>query len=243
MPASSAVTRNARSARSAARDPERTRASILAAATEEFSRHGIGGARVDRIAERSGSNKRMLYYYYGDKEGLFLAVLEATYASIRTAEAELRLLECEPAEGVRRMVRFTWEYYLAHPEFITLLNTENLYRARHLKKSRHIRLMNSPTTTILGELLRRGAREGVFRPGVDPLQLYITIAGMCWFYLSNNYTLASVFDRRVAEPVGRTERLAHMEEFVVASLTNTEIAVRRAKPARVNGVHRARASA
>jgi AcrR family transcriptional regulator len=213
------VTTPRRSA-NAPRDPERTRARILRAATAEFARHGLGGARVDRIAVKADVNKRMLYYYYGDKEGLFLAVLEDTYARIRSAEAELRLLELAPAEGVRRMVSFTWEYYLAHPEFLTLLNSENLHRARHLKRSRHIRLLNSPTIAILGELLRRGEAAGTFRGGVDPLDLYISIAGLCYFYLSNNYTLATVFDRSVSDTARHAVRLAHMEDLVIASLTN-----------------------
>jgi AcrR family transcriptional regulator len=206
------------------RDPERTRASILAAATDEFARHGLGGARVDRIAERAKVNKRMLYYYFGDKDELFLAVLEATYASIRAAEAELRLLDLAPEAGVRRLVSFTWSYYLAHPEFLTLLNSENLHRGRHLKRSRSIRLMNTPIIAILGELLRRGEAAGRFRPGVDPLELYISIAGICAFYLSNNYTLAAVFDRRVADPANHAARLRHMEDLVVSSLTNRDSA-------------------
>lgn len=206
------------------RDPERTRASILAAATDEFARHGLGGARVDRIAERAKINKRMLYYYFGDKEELFLAVLEATYASIRAAEAELRLLDLAPEAGVRRLVSFTWSYYIAHPEFLTLLNSENLHRGRHLKRSRSIRLMNTPIIAILGELLRRGEAAGRFRPGVDPLELYISIAGICAFYLSNNYTLAAVFDRRVADPANHAARLRHMEELIVSALTNRDAA-------------------
>lgn len=205
----------------AGRDPERTRSAILAAATAEFARHGLGGARVDRIAARSGANKRMLYYYYGDKEGLFLAVLEEAYADIRNAESELKLLQLDPVEGVRRMVAFTWAYYIGHPEFLTLLNSENLHRARHLRRSRHIRLLNSPTIQILDGLLRRGEGAGVFRRGVDALQLYISIAGLCYFYLSNNHTLATVFDRGLADPARHPARLAHMEDLVIASLTNT----------------------
>jgi len=117
------------------RDPERTRARILAAARVEFARRGLGGARVDQITARAGSNKRMIYYYFGNKEALFLAALESAYADIREAEQSLKLVDLDPAEGMRRLVRFTWEYYLAHPEFITLLNSENLHRARHRKQS------------------------------------------------------------------------------------------------------------
>src|SRR5438552_7308629 len=162
-----------------ARDPKRTRAAILDAATTEFARYGLGGARVDRISRASGANKRMLYYYFGDKEGLFLAVLEAAYAGIRSAEQKLSLLDVAPIESVRRLIRFTWDYFLAHPEFISLLNSENLHRASHLRKSRRARSLNSPLIATLGAILERGRREDIFRKGVDPLQLYISYAVFC----------------------------------------------------------------
>jgi len=205
-------------ARPQARDSERTRAAILAAATAEFARHGLGGARVDRIALRARTNKRMLYYYFGSKDGLFLAVLEATYARIRAAEQALSLLDVPPEEGVRRLVRFTWEYYLAHPEFLTLLNSENLHRASHLRRSRNVRSMNSPVIVTLAEVLARGARSGAFRPGVDALQLYISIAALSYFYLGNNHTLTAVFGRDLATPAAQRERLAHMVDVVLGYL-------------------------
>lgn len=201
-----------------ARDPERTRAKILDAATLEFSRYGLGGARVDRIATRAGANKRMLYYYFGDKEALFLAVLENAYAGIRGAERALHLLDLDPLRAVQRLVAFTWRYYLDHPEFLSLLNSENLHHARHLKRSRNIRAMNSPTIAVLGEILKRGERAGQFRRGVDPLQLYISIAGLCFFYLSNNYTLSTVFDCDLASTTARDERLRHMTAMVSSYL-------------------------
>ncbi|HSD42292.1 MAG: TetR/AcrR family transcriptional regulator [Bacteroidota bacterium] len=193
---------------------------ILDAALREFARHGLGGARVDRIAARADANKRMLYYYFGDKEALFLAVLERAYEDIRTAEQKLRLLDVAPVEGVRRLVAFTWRYYLDHPEFLTLLNSENLHRARHLKRSKNIRATNSPVIATLGEILRRGAAAGTFRAGVDALQLYVSIAGLAYFFLSNNYTLSQVFDRDLAAPAAREERLAHMTALVTGFLTN-----------------------
>ena len=202
------------------RDPERTRARILEAATREFARFGLGGARVERIAAGAGANKRMLYYYFGDKEGLFLAVLEHTYANIRSAEQGLHLLDTPPVAAIARLVEFTWRYYLEHPEFLTLLNSENLHRARHLKRSRNIRAMNSPLIATLGEVLRRGEAEGVFRTGVDPLQLYVSIAGLAYFYLSNNHTLTQVFDRNLATAGARGERLEHMTALVTGFLTN-----------------------
>jgi AcrR family transcriptional regulator len=202
------------------RDADRTRASILAAATHEFARHGLGGARVDRIADRARSNKRMLYYYFGNKEDLFLAVLERVYADIRAAEQDLNLLDGSPVNGVRRLIGFTWRYFLEHPEFLTLLNSENLHKATHLKRSRHIRAMNSPLIATLAELLRRGRRAGVFRDGVDPLQLYISIAGLSYFFLSNNHTLSTVFGRDLFAPTERRARLAHMTGLVLGFLAS-----------------------
>ena len=203
------------------RDPERTRARILHAATREFARHGLGGARVDRIAAGAGANKRMLYYYFGDKDALFQAVLEHSYESIRTAEQALNLLDVDPVEGVARLVAFTWRYYIAHPEFLTLLNSENLHRGRHLKGSRRIRATNSPLIATLDEILSRGVRAGTFRPGVDALQLYISIAGLSYFYLSNSHTLSAVFGRELASAAARAERLAHMTGVITGFLTNT----------------------
>jgi AcrR family transcriptional regulator len=200
------------------RDPERNRERILAAALEEFARYGLGGARVDRIAERAGANKRMLYYYYGNKEDLFLAVLESRYAHIRRAELGLRLGALDPAEGIRRLVAFTWNYYLKHPEFLTLLNSENLHRGRHLQRSRQIAAMHSPLVAMLRDLLERGARQGAFRRGVDPVQLYISIAGLGYFYLSNRHTLSTIFERDLLAARSKSERLKHMTALVLGYL-------------------------
>lgn len=200
------------------RDAERTQAAILEAATQEFARHGLGGARVDRIAERARTNKRMLYYYFGRKEDLFLAVLERAYEHIRGEELELRLADLAPVEGVKALVVFTWNYYLAHPEFMTLLNSENLHRAQHLKRSRKVRAMHSPLVATLSELLARGGREGVFRRGVDPVQLYVSIAALGYFYLSNNHTLSTIFGRDLLAQKAKTERLAHINDLVLGYL-------------------------
>jgi len=200
------------------RNPARNQERILKAATEEFARYGLGGARVDRIAARAGANKRMLYYYYGNKEDLFLAVLEARYAHIRRAELGLHLLDLDPVQGMRRMVEFTWDYYLRHPEFLTLLNSENLHRARHLKRSRDIAAMHSPLIALLRDLLLRGERAGKFKKGVDPVQLYISIAGLGYFYLSNRHTLSTIFERDLLAPKSKAERLKHMTELVLGYL-------------------------
>jgi len=200
------------------RDALRTKASILAAATHEFARHGLSGARVDRIAERARTNKRMLYYYFGGKEALFLAVLERAYEHIRAEEQHLHLLELAPARGVEQLIVFTWNYFLAHPEFMSLLNTENLHRARHLKQSKKVRAMHSPLVATLDELLKRGVRKGVFRRGVDPVQLYVSIAALGYFYLSNNHTLSTIFGRNLLTPAAKKERIAHAVDFTLGYL-------------------------
>jgi AcrR family transcriptional regulator len=197
------------------RDADRSQQSILNAARVEFAEHGLGGARVDRIAERAGLNKRLIYYYFENKDGLFLAVLEDTYMSIREAEKQLHLTDLAPAEAIRRLTEFTWDYYIAHPEFLTLLNSENLHRAQHLEGSARIREMNSPLIQTLGEILERGRIEGVFRGGVDPMQLYISIAGLAYFYLSNNHTLSAIFGRNLMSARARSERLSHITEVIL----------------------------
>jgi len=200
------------------RDAERTKAAILDAATREFARHGLAGARVDRIAEQAHANKRMLYYYFRDKEALFGAVLEGAYARIRSAEQALSLLDLEPASGVARLVSFTWAYYLDHPEFMTLLNSENLHRAKHIKGSHRVRELNSPLIATLRVLLDRGRKAGVFRTGVDPLQLYISIAALSYFYMSNNHTLSAIFARDLGSAAAQRARLRHMTEVILGFL-------------------------
>jgi AcrR family transcriptional regulator len=177
------------------RDPESTSAAILAAAVQEFTERGYGGARVDNIAHRAGVNKRMLYHYFGNKQALYVAVLESSYTAIRTAEHGLHLSDRDPVEGITDLVLFTWRYYLAHPEFLSLLNTENLHRAKFLKRSARIFELNSPLIERISVLLRRGVEQGVFRDGMDALKVYVSIAALGFFYLSNRWTLSTVFRR------------------------------------------------
>lgn len=197
------------------RDADRSQGTILAAARDEFAQFGLGGARMDRIAERAGLNKRLIYYYFADKEKLFQAVLEQTYRDIREEERKLNLLDLKPAEALRRLVEFTWDYYLKHPEFLTLLNSANLHKARHLHDSTRAREMNSPLIEMLAEILERGRKDGSFRGGVDPVQLYVSIAGLSYFYLSNNHTLSAIFGRDLMTAKARHERLTHMCDVIL----------------------------
>lgn len=207
-----------RAKRPGVKDAERTRVQILEAAAREFARSGLGGARVDRIAAQAGVNVRMLYYYFSSKDELFLAVLERAYGVIREAEKGLALDRAAPEEAVRRLVRFTWDFQLSHPEFITLLNSENLHQGRHLKKSSVVVELHAPLLEMIGRLLERGARAGVFRRDVDPMQLYITIASLGYFYLSNRHTLSVIFRRDLLAPKQRAARVAHMIEVVLGYL-------------------------
>lgn len=197
------------------RDADRSQQVILDAAVAEFSSHGLAGARMDRIAERAGVNKRLIYYYFKSKDALFLAVLENTYARIRQAEQALRLHDMPPAQAIRRLTEFTWNYYIEHPEFLTLLNSENLHEGQHLACSTRISEMNSPLIETLGEILERGRREQLFRGGIDAMQLYVSIAGMAYFYLSNHYTLSAVFGRDLMTPKAHQERLSHICDVVL----------------------------
>lgn len=197
------------------RDADRSQQTILLAARDEFAEHGLSGARVDRIAERAEVNKRLIYYYFKSKDELFLAVLENAYADIREAENKLRLTDMPPSLAIRRLTEFTWDYYIAHPEFLTLLNSENLHQGRHLAMSSRVRDTNSPLIQTLAEILERGRKEGIFRGGVDPIQLYVSIAGMAYFYLSNNHTLSAIFGRDLMTPKAHQERLSHMCEVIL----------------------------
>ena len=210
------MTGRTRTAKGAARrDPVKNRERILGAALAEFSRHGLGGARVDRIAARARANKRMLYYYFGSKDDLFLAVLEASYAQIRSAERALDLEHLDPRAALERLVEFTWEYLLAHPEFTALLNSENLHKGRHVARSRRVRELHSPLVEMLRGILKRGAQRGLFRRGVDPAQLYISIAGEGYFYLSNRYTLSRIFGRDLMTKAALATRARHNRRMIL----------------------------
>ncbi len=177
------------------RDADATKCRILAAAKAEFARLGLGGARVDDIAERAKTNKRMIYHYFGSKEGLFREVLEEAYLDIRDAEQGLELDDLAPREALETLVRFTWDYYLENPEFITLVNSANLHRGRHLENSERLRAASRRFVDMVRGILDRGVAEGVFRAGIDPVQLNITIAAIGYYYLTNRFSGEILFER------------------------------------------------
>ena len=197
------------------RDPEETKRRILAAAKMEFARHGLGGARVDVIAARAKANKRMMYHYFGNKEALFRIVLEEAYGDIRRAEAELHIESLEPVAALKALASFTWCYYLANPEFITLVNSENLHKARHIKSSRRMKQLSRPFVGRMEALLKRGAAAGVFRSGLDPVQVNITIAAIGYYYLTNRFTGAIVFERDLMARDALEARLAFNTDTIL----------------------------
>lgn len=197
------------------RDAGRTKAQILKAAREEFSDLGFDGARVDAIARRAKANKRLLYHYFGNKDALYLAVLHDAYQEIRRGEHELSLSQYDPVEAIDRMVRFTFRHYLANPWFPRLLAVENLQNARFLEQISDIPALHSPLVTLLREILEKGARAGLFRTDVDPVQLYISIAGLGYFYVSNMKTLSIIFGRDLNSFAMIQEREAQAVQMVL----------------------------
>jgi AcrR family transcriptional regulator len=200
------------------RDADMTRQRILKAAKAEFAKHGLAGARVDAIAARAKANKRMIYHYFAGKDDLFRAVLEEAYANIRGEERELRLDGMQPEDAMRRLVEFTFTYYVQNPEFLTLVNSENLHKGRHLKKSPRIREMQQHYVDLVDGVLRRGVAAGVFRSGIDPVQIAVTIAAIGYYYLTNRFTGSLLFDRDFMAPEALDARLAFNIETIMRLL-------------------------
>lgn len=197
------------------RDAEATRARILRAARDEFARAGLGGARVDVIAERAEANKRMIYHYFGSKEDLFRVVLEEAYLDIRAAERTLDLDALPPEAALERLVRFTWRYYLDNPAFIRLVNSENLHGARHIAASDRLKEPSRRFTDMTRRILDRGVAAGVFRPGIDPIQLNITIAAIGYYYLTNRHTGEFLYEIPFMAAEALDARLAFNVETVM----------------------------
>lgn len=202
----------------ATRDADLTRARILKAARTEFMRHGYSGARIGRISHGARSSDRMIYYYFGSKEALYIAVLESVYTELGVAESRLVLDESRPVEALRELIAFTWQYYLAHPEFVALLSNENLQRGRHIAKSLSVAKLSRPVLDVLGRVLEEGARQGVFRKGLDVRHVYLALAALGYFYLSNRYTLSSFLDRDLMQREARDAWLAEMTRVLMAAV-------------------------
>ncbi|MGI6854960.1 TetR family transcriptional regulator [Mesorhizobium sp. 1B3] len=200
------------------RNPEATKASILAAARAEFAERGLDGGRVDSIARRAGANKQLVYYYFGSKDEIYRAALEASYADIRSLERELDLAALPPREAMIRLIDFSLDYLAQHREFIRMLADENAHGARHVRNSDAARQTNSPLLEMIAETLRRGEKEGIFRTGVDPLELYVSIAGMTFFYFANGLTMSAIFGRDLTQPEAISSYRDHIVSFTLAGL-------------------------
>jgi AcrR family transcriptional regulator len=197
------------------RDPERTRTEILEVATREFADRGYAGARVDEIAARMRTTKRMIYYYFGGKEQLFIAVLERAYAAIREAEQAVQVDELEPLAALRRIAELTFDHHESHPDFIRLVSIENIHRARHVAKSSAIANLGTPAIDVLARILERGRTEGVIRREIDAVDLHMMISAFCVFRVANRHTFGALFERDLLDPALRARYRAMLGDMVV----------------------------
>ncbi len=194
-----------------------TRDKILRAATRVFARYGYEGGSVEKISSAAESVDRMIYYYFGSKKGLFIAVLESMYGKMNQAELKLKLDATQPVESIKAVIQFVVAYYRKNPAFITLLNIENLHRGKHIGKSRHARDFSSPAIAVIDEILQSGVRQGLFRPGVAARDVYLLIAGTAYFYISNRYTLSAFLGEDIKNPAA----VEHWQEFIVSTVLKT----------------------
>jgi AcrR family transcriptional regulator len=199
-------------------DPERTRQDILAAAHDEFVLHGLSGARVDAIAARTHTAKRMIYYYFGSKDDLYRAVLERAYAAIRSAEAGLQLDALPPVEAIRRLVEFTFDYHDAHPDFARLVSIENIHHGRFVAGSDTIREINASVLDALRRILARGQHEGAFRADIDPVDVHMLISALTFFRVANRHTFGALFERDMTDPALRRRHRAYTVDAVLRFL-------------------------
>ncbi|MBX3606895.1 MAG: TetR family transcriptional regulator [Piscinibacter sp.] len=196
-------------------DPERTRAEILEAATREFAEKGLAGARVDLIAEATRTSKRMIYYYFGSKEGLYIAVLEQEYRRIRETEALLHLEDLAPEDALRKLVGSTVDYHLGHPDFTRLVMTENIHRGEYLARSDVIQRLNVPAIDAVRRVYERGLAAGVFRSGIDAVDLHMSISALSLFNVANKHTFSLIFKRDLDSPAAIVARRDSIVEMIV----------------------------
>jgi AcrR family transcriptional regulator len=195
-----------------------TQASILRAATKVFAAHGFAGGSVDQISKAANSHDRMIYYYFGNKENLFTAVLEDLYRKFNDAEAAIKLQPDQPLESLKIITRFVWTYYQKNPEFITLLNSENLHKGKHMLKDGQARECARPAIGILDDVLKRGAADGIFRSDLQARDIYLMIAALGYFYLSNRHTLSATLGEDLLKPAAKTQWLDFMTEAVLRTV-------------------------
>jgi len=201
------------------RDSVATKARILEASREEFALHGYGGGRTDRIAKRADINIRMLYHYFGGKEKLYLAALEATYAGVREREKQLQLKHFEPRQALRKLVEFTFDYMIEDRLFVRLIINENLLHGRFLRASEAVPAQAMPLVEVLETILRRGQEQSVFKRKVSPIQLYVSILALSVTHIAQRHTLSIMFRKDLSDPQWLAERRRHVVDVVLAYLT------------------------
>ncbi len=199
-------------------DPQRTRTDILSIARTEFVEHGLSGARVDAIAERTRTTKRMIYYYFGSKEGLYSAVLEQAYSDIRSAEAMLSLDDVEPITALRRLITFTFDYEDKNPDFVRLIAIENIHQAAFLKQLPKIRRVNADVIAILEAILARGRAAGQFVRQCSAVDVHFMISGLCFYRVSNRHTFGAIFECDLSAPEMRERHKTMIAEAVLGYL-------------------------
>jgi AcrR family transcriptional regulator len=195
---------------------ERTMADIMEVATEEFARDGLSGARIDEIAARTRTSKRMIYYHFGSKEALYLAVLEAAYRRLRSVELGLDLEARPPDEALRQLVRSTFDHHHANPDTVRIIMNENLHYGTFLKKSQVIRKLNIPAIDATKRILERGEKEGVFRHDIDPIELHMTISALSFHHVANRYSFSSVFNVDMTSKAAIQKRGEAIADLVLA---------------------------
>jgi AcrR family transcriptional regulator len=210
-----ATSSNASVTRQAKRDPEGVRRDILSVAMEEFSQNGLSGARIDEIAARTRTSKRMIYYYYGDKEGLYQQALEEAYAKVRGGESDLELDDMEPRAALDKLCRFTFEHHRRHPSFIRMVMIENVHHGRHMQGSETIRQLNRPAIEALESVLARGQKQGVFRTGIEALELHWQISALSFFNVSNVATFSFIFGNSLFTEDGQEALSKHVADMVL----------------------------
>lgn len=196
-------------------DPERTKANILEVAEAEFGEKGLAGARIDAIAEATQTSKRMIYYYFGSKEGLYLAVLEETYRRVRDVEGQLHLQDLEPEEALRRLVAFTFDHHLHHENYIRTVMSENMNRGQYLAQSQRIQELNVPAIAAIRKLYERGVKGGIFRKGLDPVDIHASISALSFFNVSNRHTFGLIFKLDMTSPAYVAQRRDNVVEMIV----------------------------
>ncbi|MFM7026806.1 MAG: TetR/AcrR family transcriptional regulator [Limnohabitans sp.] len=196
-------------------DPARTMAEILEVATHEFADKGLSGARIDEIAAATRTSKRMIYYYFGSKDSLYLAVLEEAYRRMRSIEADLHLDDLEPLTALRKLVEFTYDHHQGNEDFIRLVMNENIHRADYLRQSKGIRQLNIKAIDSIRALYERGVAQGVFRPGLDPVDIHAAISALTVFNVSNRYTFGTIFDRDTPQSPAETLRREHVVQLLL----------------------------